>query len=243
MYQERTYRQLHTSELRSFNVQYEACDLWLAIDSSHYEPVIEQECQQFIRNKWLELSAYVDIDTTFAETLCAYQPPDTAPATAKHMAHAAQKASVGPMAAVAGCFAQDLGLHLVDKFGLENIIIENGGDIWLRSTTERTIALYAGNSPLSGKIALAVPPTSALGICTSSGTVGHSLSFGKADAVTVLAHDAALADAFATAIANRILAAEDITAALADLHEEILACVIILGEHIGVKGNIKLKNI
>lgn len=243
MYQQRTYRNLHTPDLQSFNVQHEACDLWIALDSSAYTPALQQECQQFIQNKWIELYTYISNDLTFAETLYAYQPNATAPDTAKHMAHAAHKANVGPMAAVAGCFAQELGLHLVSKFDLANIIIENGGDIWLRSDRERIIALHAGTSPLSGKIGLLIPPTPSLGVCTSSGTVGHSLSFGQADAVTVIAKDAAVADAFATAIANMIHSAQDINTALTSLHPELLACVIIMGENIGAKGNIRLKNI
>ena len=144
------------------------------------------------------------------------------------------------MAAVAGYFAQALGEYLIELMSPADLIIENGGDIWLRSSQSRTIALHAGQSPFSGKIALDIPATKSLSICTSSGTVGHSLSFGRADAVTVLATDASLADAFATAIANRILDPSDITRELNELPTVILGCVIILGEHIGAKGAIKI---
>ena len=243
MYQERTYRQSHSPDLTGFQVQHEACDLWIAISPECYTDTLPQQCLQFIRELWQELYTYIDTDTEFARTLSPYTPAASAPHTAQQMAIASRQAGVGPMAAVAGCFAQTLGQYLIELVNPADLIIENGGDLWLRSSQPRLIALHAGRSPFSGKIALDIPAANSLSVCTSSGTVGHSLSFGRADAVTVLATDASVADAFATAIANRILEPTDIAHELNELPTCILGCVIILGEHIGAKGAVKIVGI
>src|SRR5690606_22056825 len=96
------------------------------------------------------------------------------------------------------------------------VIVENGGDIYLRMDRPVEIGLYAGaDSPFSGTLRLRVDPRGAgLGVCCSSGTVGHSLSFGKADAVVTVAADAALADAAATSLCNRIQTTDDIASIL-----------------------------
>ncbi len=95
------------------------------------------------------------------------------------------------------------------------VIVENGGDIFLKTSQAATVALYAGNSPLSLKVGILLAAAmTPLGVCTSSGTVGHSLSLGRADAACVLAADTALADAAATALGNRVKVPDDIPAAL-----------------------------
>jgi ApbE superfamily uncharacterized protein (UPF0280 family) len=121
--------------------------------------------------------------------------------------------------------------------------VENGGDIFLKISRKRTVGIYAGDSPLTGKIGLEISPQDTpLGVCTSSGTVGHSLSFGKADAVVILAESAALADAAATAIGNRVNLPEDVNSAI-DFCKNIRGLkgiVIIIGKNVGVWGEVKL---
>ncbi len=166
---------------------------------------------------------------------------EDAPLIVKAMAEAGEKASVGPMAAVAGAIAHFVGEELA-KFSPE-IIIENGGDIYLRSRKDRLIGIYAGKSPLSGKIGLEIAgKDTPLGISTSSGTVGHSLSFGKADAVVVLAETAILSDAIATGIGNLILQASDIPYGIERARNVpgIKGIVVIKDEEMGVWGDIKL---
>jgi ApbE superfamily uncharacterized protein (UPF0280 family) len=105
------------------------------------------------------------------------------------------------------------------------------------------VALFAGKSPLSHRVGLRIDPSwSPLGVCTSSGTVGHSLSFGRADAACVVAPDAALADAAATALGNRVRDAGDIPAALewAAGLPEILGSVVIVGDKLGARGQVEL---
>jgi ApbE superfamily uncharacterized protein (UPF0280 family) len=118
-------------------------------------------------------------------------------------------AHVGPMASVAGAVAEFVSKDLLPLS--DELIIENGGDIYLETSKERTIGLYAGPSPLSLKVGLIITPEDApLGVCTSSATVGPSLSFGKADAVCILSKSGALADAAATAVGNVVKERKDI---------------------------------
>jgi ApbE superfamily uncharacterized protein (UPF0280 family) len=121
--------------------------------------------------------------------------------------------------------------------------VENGGDIFLKVTRPAVIALYAGDSPLSNKIGLKIDPLQGpLGVCTSSGTVGHSLSFGRADAACVLAASTALADACATALGNRVPDAGAINEALAWAAEvpDILGALVIVGDKLGAWGQMEL---
>jgi ApbE superfamily uncharacterized protein (UPF0280 family) len=157
------------------------------------------------------------------------------------MCEAAQKASVGPMAAVAGAIAEMTGYELL-KYS-DEVIVENGGDIFIKTGTARKIGIYAGNSPLSEKLALRIlPEQTPAGVCTSSGTVGHSLSFGKADAVVIISRDTFLADAVATSTGNKVKTTDDIEYALnyASKIAGILGTVIIIGDKIGAWGDIEL---
>ena len=158
------------------------------------------------------------------------------------MIKASQKAGVGPMAAVAGAIAQWTGNYLLKKN--EEVIIENGGDIFIKSKRPITVAVFAGHSPLSMKIGLEVDGChDAVAVCTSSATVGHSLSMGSADAVCVLSKSCALADAVATAVGNRVRNPIEIDTAIrwGQKINGIDGILIIVGEKMGLWGKIRLK--
>jgi len=157
------------------------------------------------------------------------------------MVEAARACGVGPMAAVAGAVAEAVGRALLAEN--QQVIVENGGDIFLQTKTPRVAAIYAGASPLSGKVGVRISRVGQpLGVCTSSGTVGHSLSFGKADAAIVLAESAALADAAATALGNRVQTADDIDPALVWLRgiEGALGGAVVVGDKLGAWGEVEL---
>lgn len=162
----------------------------------------------------------------------------------KKMINASSKANVGPMAAVAGAVSEYVAECLLEEEDdLTDIFIENGGDIYLKSTTDRRILIHAGTSVLSEKIALKIPADmTPCGICTSSGTVGHSLSFGKADAVVVISKDTCLADATATSVGNIVKSYKDIETGLSFAKgiEGIEGVLIIVGDKIGAWGQIEL---
>ena len=156
------------------------------------------------------------------------------------MSATTKQVGVGPFAAVAGAIAEFVGKELL-AYSSE-VIVENGGDIFVAGSHSRVFGIYAGASPLSGKIAFKLAASQMpCGICTSSGTVGHSLSFGKADAVTIIAPSTALADACATAIGNMIATVSDIATGLkvAEQTVGIDGAVIIVGTQIGAWGKVQ----
>ena len=185
------------------------------------ETLLSIHAQRDLKGKALKalLKYRADIEehmSKYPEFLISFHPlpvQENIPAIVKEMLLAAREASVGPMAAVAGAIAEYVGKELL-TFSSE-IIVGNGGDIFIASKKRRTIKIYAGNSPLTGKIALQIAPEETpLGLCTSSGTFGHSFSFGKADAVIAIAPSAYLADAAATAIGNLVESAAHIPKAI-----------------------------
>ena len=149
------------------------------------------------------LEAYIARDPFFAATFDPYT-PDSDELIITRMANAARKAGVGPMAAVAGTIAW-AGIEAMQESGAAFGVIDNGGDIALISDRPVRVGVHAGEAAISNKVAFVVPPQdSVLGICTSSATVGPSISFGMADAVTIFSRNVSLSDAWATAICNEI---------------------------------------
>jgi ApbE superfamily uncharacterized protein (UPF0280 family) len=237
MYQPRVYRNwVKNEDLVTFSVIVEETDCYISATAN-----LESKARRSIKKYRSILKKYISSHPLFLTTLEPYAVEEDAPLIVKAMAEAGRKAAVGPMAAVAGAIAHFGGEELA-RFSPE-LIIENGGDIYLRSKKERLVGIYAGKSPLSGKIGLRIAGKgNPLGISTSSGTVGHSLSFGKADAVVVVADNAILSDAVATAIGNLIISASDIPLGIerARSIENILGMVIIKDEAIGIWGDLQL---
>jgi ApbE superfamily uncharacterized protein (UPF0280 family) len=149
------------------------------------------------------LEAYIARDPFFATTFDPYEPDSDDPVITR-MADATRKAGVGPMAAVAGTIAW-AGIEAMQEAGARFGIIDNGGDIAIVADRPVRVGVHAGSAALSNRVAFIVPPQEqVLGICTSSATVGPSISFGIADAVTIFSRDVALSDAWATAVCNQI---------------------------------------
>lgn len=150
-----------------------------------------------------DIEHHISLDPFFKATLEPY-PVQSESRVVNRMAVAGLSASVGPMAAVAGAIAWS-GVEYMMRAGAGMALIDNGGDIVLCSDRVLHVGIHAGASPFSDRLAFEVPPQEEiLGICTSSATVGPSLSFGSADAVTVFSRNPALADAWATSICNSI---------------------------------------
>jgi ApbE superfamily uncharacterized protein (UPF0280 family) len=236
-YQPRTYRHwIEDKDLVSFTVTVKETDLFIRAASN-----LQRKALRLVEKYRGQLERYIEKNPDFLTSLQPLAVSPRAPRIASEMIEAGRKTGVGPMAAVAGAIAEHVGRELLD-FSPE-IIVENGGDIFLKISRKRTVGIYAGDSPLTGKIGLEISPQDTpLGICTSSGTVGHSLSFGKADAVVILAESATLADAVATAIGNRVKHPDDVNSAIAfgkDIRG-LKGIVIIIGKNVGAWGNVKL---
>jgi len=237
MHRPRFYRHwIKDSGLISFNVVVEQTDLYI-------------RSQRNLRDKALNsvlkhrgsLEAYIRHHPLFLTTLDAYQAEAEAPAIVKEMARVSQLTGVGPMAAVAGAIAEAVGRDLL-AFSPE-IIVENGGDIFLKISRKRLVGIYAGQSPFTKKIALEIlPGETPLGISTSSGTIGHSLSLGSADAVIVLSSSAALADAAATALGNIVKTVDDIPKVIEEAQsiEGLGGVVAIIGDKMSVWGKMRI---
>lgn len=200
-YERRFYREWFAGQgLHRFEVRVRESDLLILCDRGA-RSVAEASLLE-IR---ADIEEYAAAHPKFLTTLVPLPAEDDAPAVVRRMASAGAAFDVGPMAAVAGAVSEHVGRALLADAGAGTVIVENGGDIFALSPTPLTIALYAGEeSPFAGKLAFTIDASAGIGICTSSGTVGPSLSFGRADAVVAIHPDASLADAAATAVANRI---------------------------------------
>ncbi len=237
MYQPRTYRHwVKGNDLVTFNVTVKETDLYIRAQAN-----LKRKAQRLVLKYRNMLEGYIERHPSFLTSLEPVAVGDDAPQLVIEMAEAGRKAGVGPMAAVAGAIAESVGSELL-AFSAE-VIVENGGDIYLKSAGKRLIGIYAGKSPLTGKLGLEINgEDTPMGVCTSSGTVGHSLSLGKADAVIALSPSTALADAAATAIGNRINQPKDIPGGIefAQSIDGLKGVIIIQGEQMGVWGEVKL---
>jgi len=237
MYEQRFYRHwIKDDDLVSFEVVVEQTDLYIRSRRNLKDKALDS----VLKHRG-PLESYIGRHPLFLTTLDPYQAEAEAPAIVKEMARVSQLTGVGPMAAVAGAIAEAVGRDLL-AFSPE-VIVENGGDIFLKITRKRLVGIYAGQSSFTRKVALEVMPRETpLGICTSSGTVGHSLSLGNADALIVLSPSTALADAAATALGNMVKAADDIPKAIekAQTIEGLRGVVVIVGDKMGVWGKVKI---
>jgi ApbE superfamily uncharacterized protein (UPF0280 family) len=244
-FEKRTYRsQFNVTRFHSFEVKHLETDLWIGIDAASFKEEMKTVAAAKTEELRKKLDIYIETEPFFKKSLKPFQPSDHAPFEAKEMAVAAEKAGIGPMSAVAGLFAREVGNEIIQNFSVEEMVIENGGDIFVLLKDELVLSVFAGESPLSERIGLVIPPEiSRLGICTSAGTVGPSLSFGKADAVVVICEDILLADAFATAFGNKVKSPNDVEKVinLSEKYPEILSMLIICEDKIGVRGDFEIK--
>ncbi|MDP2211914.1 MAG: UPF0280 family protein [Candidatus Aquicultor sp.] len=230
MYEPRFYRdQMAAEGLVPFEVRVEETDLLICATDNlsamahelvvYYRALIEEFIERF---------------PVFKTSFTPIEIPGNAPDIIKSMADAAKSAGVGPMAAVAGAISEYVGRALLEH--ADEVIVENGGDIFIKSNKDRKMGIYAGESPLSNRLAVAVKAADTpLGICTSSGSVGHSTSFGKADAVVIFSADTALADAAATRVGNMVRTKEDISKAIdfAQTVPGVEGVIIVIGDGLG----------
>lgn len=245
MIEPRTYRQHFSQErFRSFVVTYKETDLWIGVDPDSFRDEMKEVSFLKIKELRTVLEQYIGTDPDFGKTFEPYPAEPNAPAIVKGMVRAAERANVGPMAAVAGAFSEAVGRHLLEKFNIQELVVENGGDIFLKIERPILMSVYAGNSPLSEKIGIEIQATdSPLGVCTSAGTVGPSVSFGQADAVMIACRNTALADAFATGFGNRIKTPEDVQEVIDQTVQfpEILSAVMICRDKVGIRGKYEMK--
>jgi len=244
-YVNRTYRDHFRKDRWNYFVTgYKETDLCIGIDKHSWQPQMADFCREYIRELRAEMDHWIAKHPDYAKALVPYPATSDAPEIFRAMSAVAEYSGIGPMSAVAGAVAERVGQALQQQYPIREVIVENGGDIYADIREDLDISVFAGTSPLSEKVGLHIEAAYApLGICTSSGTVGPSLSFGQADAVMIICRDVKLADTYATAFANIIRTEEDIPVCIEKIREkeDILAAIAIKDKKMGLCGQFELK--
>lgn len=240
MYEKRFYRAWSNSvDLVSFNVIEKESDLFVMAEKN-----LEEIARRLLSKYRSKIEDYINKRPLFKTALSPIEPLGKEEDIIKNMIEASMLAGVGPMATVAGTVSDFIGKDLLEYSG--NVIVENGGDIFVKSSKERLFAIFAGESFFSRKIAIKIKPEKTpLGVCTSSATVGSSLSFGNTDATVIISKNASIADAFATAVGNMVKNKSDVEKTLNFIKtkKEILGAVIVIKDKIAICGDIEIVKI
>ncbi|MEM2086327.1 MAG: UPF0280 family protein [Archaeoglobaceae archaeon] len=220
--------------MKKFNFSYKETITTIITDNEDFYEIAVKA----ILDARSEIEGYISLNPYF---LISYEPLNCGSCSGREivrkMCYSAKLANVGPMASVAGAIAQ----FAVDKMveaGANVAVVDNGGDIAIHTDREIKVGIYPS------KIALLIPPTDKIAICTSSGKIGPSVSFGWADAATIVADDACIADAFATALGNIIEGSnrDEIEKRLAEFYSKnrtfIKGAVVVKDEIIAISGKI-----
>lgn len=246
----RNYRKLVTKQnnMHSMQLVVAETDLWISLTAGLAEDFVRKQAMEAVRELRGQLELWIKLDPNFRHSLSPIPEPANAPDIVRRMIRAGHSMGVGPFAAVAGSIAQMVAEKLallLREHGLEeNVIIENGGDIYLISKKDRVVALLPmpeQHAELAISIAAEDFP---LSLCASSATIGHSLSFGQGELTVVRAKSAALADAAATAYNNRLKCADDIPRVLKlaenDAQLGIEGVFVQCHSHMGVWGKMEI---
>ena len=178
------------------------------IDQTHIHlstDLKEHNLSRYILSIRNDLKRYISQNRDFLLSLepLKYDSDNLSPIVLK-MYESSEKADVGPMACVAGTISEMSLDYLINKDSTYSIV-ENGGDIAIINDRKVLCGIYSNNEILGNNIAFEIKARNRpLGICTSSGKIGHSISFGSSDSVTVLSKSPSLADGLATRIANDV---------------------------------------
>ena len=236
-YRKRAYRTLvRQDQLPAFSVVVQETDLLV-----HAAKSLEKTAKDLVFEHRAVIQSYINQYPDFAKTLVPWRISGPAPLIIRDMADAGKKTNVGPMAAVAGAIAEHVGRGLLRH--TDDVIVENGGDVFVKTNHPTIIGIYAGRSPLNLRIGLRVcSDNQPVSICTSSGTIGHSISFGIADAVCVESSNGSLSDAAATAICNHVGSKKDIQAAIdrGRKIEGVTGIVVIVHDEMGIWGDLEV---
>lgn len=230
------YRQLVTGgDLKRFRVRVEQSDLLISARG-----LFEEEAYAALHRARAMIVEYAASHGNFYTSLQPLALDDAAPCVVRDMLEAGQAACVGPMAAVAGAVAQYVGEALLPLS--EDVIVENGGDIFMSTASPRTLCIVAESAQLGClSITPALKGEQHFGVCTSSGRLGPSLSLGNADSVTVLARRASTADALATRLCNLLRRRDDVEKILEySRSTPAEGVVIVMGDRIGALGALQI---
>lgn len=246
--QPRSYRKaMGHRRFVSLTVCLKESDLWIGVDPESFAAIGETALRSCVLERLTELRSILERygakRPEFFSSLTPIAQDEGAHILIQEMISAAEAAGTGPMAGVAGAAAGDIGAYLNDLWSPRELVIENGGDLYIQAQQEVVVSVFAGSSALSRKIQVHIPASvTPVGVCTSSGTFGHSFSFGAADAVMAAAKSPILADALATSFCSRVKTPADVDAAAAEMEgfDDLISGVIIMGDKAGLFGDLEI---
>ncbi len=236
-YRQRDYRVALSPDLLASRVQVLETDLYIQADRK-----VEEEALAFVLQARNILVDYIKDNPLFLTSLAPLPFDNDAPLLIREMMRAAMAANVGPMAAVAGAVAAYVGNKLLAA-GCEEVVVENGGDIFLKRNRDCLVSIYAGGPGVDSRLAIKISKKRMVcGVCTSSARIGHSLSLGKSDAAMVAAESTPLADAAATRLGNEVVSQKNIGSALEIIKEieGVFAALVVVDGNMGVWGDLEL---
>lgn len=228
---------------KSFRACHLETDLWIAVSAGQYYESAENYSLERVLYYREILDNHIRQFPEFLTSLESLETRHDVHPLIHEMYEASGQSGTGPMSAVAGAVAEYVCNDLVKEFGFEEIVVENGGDIFMKLSQPATISVYAGESPLSDKLGLLIKPEETpLSVCCSSATVGHSLSFGSADAAVISCRSGALADAYATACCNAVKSLDAVQPVTELMLRKagVRSVVIIMGDKVGVGGELEI---
>jgi uncharacterized protein len=236
-FEERTYRAMVTrDDLVPFRVVERESDLFIMASRD-----LSGEAREALRDARKMLERYIEGNPAFLASLSPLPPDLRAPPMIQEMISAGITAGVGPMAAVAGAVAEFVARRLLDR--CDEAIVENGGDIFLASRRDRYVRIFTTNPSFGDRVRLRISKESfPLSVCTSSGIIGPSLSFGLADAATVISSSGSIADAAATALGNMVKSEAHIAESLETVKnfEGVKGILVIIKDRAGIWGDVEL---
>ncbi len=242
MFEARTYREKANKDRFEYvRIVDEESDLWLGINKDDYNKLDLNLIRKELALLRKELKEYIHIKPVFFHSMKPLEVCDDDPAIIKKLKETGTITDTGPMTGIAGLIAEKICVFILNTFKIKEVIVENGGDICMKISSELNLAISAGKNTNFKNLGLKILPSDKLiGICSSSGTFGHSYSFGEADLFTVISTDTTLADAWASSLANRVKTKKDIQILCNDLPENIDALLAIKDDQIAYKGHYEL---
>ena len=220
----------------SYRLTYKYTDIYITCDKD-----ISDRISEPVIRFYSQLEEVISNEKRFGESLIPLAIKKDYPSAVKNMCLSASVFNVGPMAAVAGAMCDAIAASLKDYCSF--LMIENGGDAYIKSSRDIKAALFTGSSHFPQNLNIIISPLEMpCGLCSSSGMMGHSLSLGKSDLVTVMSKTATMADAAATAIANSIRSKQDVDMAVEKYvkYEEVKGLVILKDDRLAIWGDIQL---
>jgi ApbE superfamily uncharacterized protein (UPF0280 family) len=241
-YRERFYRDWqHPDDLVSHTVRHGETDLHVFTKAEVPPRTFRRKLDSLVLKYRAQLEETIENNSSFLHSLLPVDLRSPYPMI-DAMVKKSREAGVGPMAGVAGAVAEFVGKGLLSL--TDEIIVENGGDVFLKSGADRTVLLYAGeDSPFKDRLRIRLRGGGQpRGLATSSRTIGHSLSLGNTDATLIIADSAVTADVFATAVGNRVKRADDLQGAVefALSFRSIKGGLILIGDRMAAFGEIEL---